>query len=250
MATTIPVQQNGRDASRVNISQNERMASAAGGAWLLLSGLRNVRNHPAASLLKVAAGGYLIVRGSTGHCAVSEAMGRDTSKKGLQPITIKEALTVNRPKGEVYDFWRKLENLPRFMKHLKTVTQTSPTRSHWEAQLTKNLGTLQWDAEIVQEKGGELLSWKSVPGATVENSGEVVFKEAPGNRGTEVHATISYTPPAGEAGKLAAKLLNEPFSLMIREDLRRFKRMMEAGEEPELDGQPAARATKGMPFNF
>jgi uncharacterized membrane protein len=102
---------------------------------------------------------------------------------------------------------------------------------------------------IVQDIEGEILSWKSAPGAMVDNAGEVVFKEAPGNRGTEVHAHISYIPPAGDLGKAVAKLLNDVFARMIREDIRRFKRMMETGELPVIKHDPSARENTELPVN-
>lgn len=220
-------------AKERNISENERMISMAAGAMLAVFGLTRVKSHPIKAVLKAAIGGYLLYRGSTGHCPVNEAIGRNTAdvdETAARAITIKETVVVNLPKDEVYRFWRKLENLPLFMKHLKKVEETSETTSHWEAQINDVLGKLEWDAEILDEKEGEYISWASVPGASIENAGEVRFKSAPGNLVTEVYATISYNPPAGPLGALAAKLLNGKFSAMVREDLKRFKQVIETGK--------------------
>lgn len=216
-----------------NISENERMISMAGGALLGILGLSRIKSHPFKSVLQAAIGGYLLYRGSTGHCAVNEVIGRNTAdldETAARTITIKETVVVNKPKDEVYRFWRKLENLPLFMKHLKKVEETSNTRSHWEAQINDTIGKLEWDAEILDEQEGEFISWSSVPGASVENAGEVRFQSAPGDLVTEVYATISYTPPAGPLGALAAKLFNSKFSSMVREDLKRFKQVIETKE--------------------
>ena len=213
-----------------NISENERMYSSAGGAALAIFGLGRILKHPVAAIFQIVAGGLLLRRGLTGHCPAYQAMGKDTadaSPAAARAITIKEVVVVNVPKSEVYSFWRKLENLPLFMKHLKKVEETSTTRSHWEAQINDVLGKLEWDAEILEEKEGELIRWASVPGASVENTGEVKFVDVPGNLATEVHATITYNPPAGPLGALAGKLLNSTFASMIQSDLKSFKQVIE-----------------------
>ena len=146
------------------------------------------------------------------------------------PVTIDETITVNLPSFEVYNFWRKLENLPKFMHHIKSVEQIDDTHSRWKAEIPGGLGTLEWRAEILQEREGELLSWQSIPGASVENSGRVEFKNLAGNRGTEIHAVITYSPPAGKAGELASKWLNPLFEKLVKADLNRFKQTMESKE--------------------
>jgi uncharacterized membrane protein len=236
-------------SSRVNVGQTERIVSAIAGGILIATGFSNIKKRPATGIASVLAGSTLFFRGSTGYCHVNEAVGRDTAKKTPTAISIKESLTINRDRYDVYDAWRSLENLPLFMQHLKSVKELTATRSHWVAQVPKGLGTIEWDADIVREEEGEVLSWKSVRGAMVDNAGEVVFKEAPGNRGTELHAVISYIPPAGEVGKLAAKLLNNAFDRLVREDMRRFKRMIETGELPIIKFDPSARKNTELPLN-
>lgn len=200
-----------------------------------------VRRPSVGGLALALLGGSLVYRGATGYCPINEAVGRDTTSGQSKGLQIARSVTINKPRAEVYAFWRQLENLPQFMKHLSQVTQLDQQRSHWEARIPGDMGTLKWDAIIVDEVATERIAWQSVPGATVDNAGEVFFKDAPGNRGTEVHATISYRPPAGELGKAAAKLFNGVFEQMIKEDIRRFKRLLETGEITTIEGQPAAR---------
>ncbi|MGF7216883.1 putative membrane protein [Spirosoma lacussanchae] len=138
----------------------------------------------------------------------------------------------------MYRFWRQLENLPLFMQHLESVTQTDNLRSHWVAKvstgnaLTRALPAVEWDAEIVEEQENSRLVWRSVPGATVDNSGEVWFMDAPGQQGTQVHAIIKYRAPEGIVGEAVAKLLNPAFGLMIQEDIRQFKKLLESSAVP------------------
>ncbi len=154
-------------------------------------------------------------------------LGNGTAGAHLEHVT--RAITVNRPPADVYQFWRDFENLPKFMRHVKSVEALSPTRSHWS--VAGPLGTtVEWDAEIAGERRDELISWRSLPGAEVENTGLVQVKAAPGGRGTEVIVRIDYAPPAGDVGVGLAWLLGEEPGQQLQEDLRRFKQVMETGE--------------------
>jgi uncharacterized membrane protein len=212
--------------SDINISDGERIVSAAGGALLLLSGITAKHPFSLGALVRTVAGGYLIFRGSSGHCHLNSMLGRDTSQNKNMAMIIKESMTINRPVEEIYSYWRQLENLPRFMTHLKEVKELDTKRSHWEAKIPGGIATVKWNAEITREEPNELLSWRSIAGSVVDNAGHVLFREAGDNR-TEIQATISYHPPAGDLGAAVAKLFNNVFEKMVRDDLRRFRTMME-----------------------
>ena len=140
-----------------------------------------------------------------------------------------KALTSNRPAAEVYAFWRDLENLPRFMRHLESVTHTGPGRSRWKVKGPAGT-SVEWDAEIVEDKPSEIIAWRSLPGSSVENGGFVRFRSAPGGQGTEVKVHLEYRPPAGRLGSAIATLFGENPEQQLQEDLRRFKQVMETGE--------------------
>ena len=211
----------GRDA--------ERWGGILAGAGLALFGLTR---RSRTGLAFAAAGGGLI----------ASALVRTTQRAAPDGgrIEVERTVTINRPAEELYRYWRDLANLPRIMQHLESVTPLDERRSHWVAK--GPLGrTVEWDAEIVEERPNELIAWRSLPGASVPNTGAVRFAPAPGDRGTEVKVTLAYDPPAGPAGAAAAKLLMEEPDQQVREDLRRFKAVMEAGEAPSTDGQPSGR---------
>lgn len=157
----------------------------------------------------------------------------------MAPVNVKKSVTIKRPRADIYAFWRELENLPRFMLHLTSVTTTGPRRSHWVAKAPAGK-TVEWDAEIVEDRPNELIAWRSVPDSTVPNEGAVRFVDAPGDRGTEVHVDLKYDPPAGSAGAIVAKVFGEEPGQQIHDDLRRFKQVMETGEvvrsEASLEG--------------
>ena len=150
-------------------------------------------------------------------------------------LHVKKSVTVNCPREDVYQFWRDLENLPRFMLHLESVKTAGDRRSHWIAKAPAGK-TVEWDAEIIEERPNELIAWRSLAGSDVRNEGAVRFTQAPGDRGTEVHVELQYDAPAGRAGATIAKLFGEEPSQQIRDDLRRFKQVMETGEIVRSEG--------------
>ncbi len=235
-----PVGAGGR--STVNVGDLERWLSAAGGTALSLYGL----THRSLGGLAVAvAGGGLLYRGLTGHCPAYERLGLSTAgRRG--PATgvpagrgekVVESVTLNRPAGDVYRYWRDLENLSKVMKHLESVRVTDDRRSHWVARGPLGFRA-EWDAEVINDRPGELIAWRSLPGSQVDTAGSVHFSPAPGGRGTEVRVELKYNPPGGKGGALIAKLFGEAPEWTLREDLRRFKQQMEAGEVPTTEGQP------------
>ena len=153
------------------------------------------------------------------------------------------AITVNRPRPEVYRHWRGLERLPEFMAHLRSVSTDASGRSRWEA--TGPAGsTVSWEAELVEDREDEVISWRSVEGADVENTGSVRFRDAPGGRGTEVVVDLRYRPPGGHAGAAVAALLGEEPNQQLRDDLRRFKQVIEIGEVVRSEGSPSGQSTR------
>src|ERR1044071_585431 len=241
------LEQGGVRNSDVNVGQTERWASAVAGGALAIYGLSR-RTWGGAVLALV--GGSLIYRGSTGHCHMYDLMGVNTAETTDNPlvsvpaghgIKVEKSVTVNKAPEELYRFWRNFENLPRFMNHLESVKDLGEGRSHWVAKAPAGK-TVQWDAEVYNEKENELIAWRSLEGADVDNAGSVRFEPAPEGRGTVVRVTLKYDPPAGKLGSLVAKLWGEEPSQQIEEDLRRFKQVMETGEIATTEGQSSGRS--------
>jgi uncharacterized membrane protein len=142
---------------------------------------------------------------------------------------VSRSITINRPPEEVYRFWRDLENLPRVARHLESVTVTSERRSHWRARGPAGT-TIEWDAEIVEDRPNEMIAWRSVDRADVDNAGTVRFRPAPGGRGTEVTVELQYAPPGGAMSAAVAKLFREEPGQQVQDDLRALKQVLETGE--------------------
>lgn len=221
--------------SRMNVGTAERVISAASGVVLTYLGLR--KPSPAKLSMLVPAA-YLLFRGATGHCYVNTLAGRDTSGHPDLAVQINKTITVYKRRDEVYSFWRYLENLPLFMKHVVEVLEIEPGKSFWKIQLPVTNTEVEWNAVMVDDIPGEKISWRSLPGSAIENSGEIFFRDAPGNQGTEVEVKLMYAPPFGVAGKAVGKLLNPLFEEIVKEDIRAFKNYVEAGEIPTSKGQP------------
>ncbi|HSI70652.1 MAG TPA: SRPBCC family protein [Gillisia sp.] len=185
----------------------------------LLSGWGITKNQ-IWGILGTIAGGALLFKST-----------RSSAKSKVNPksiIEVKTSVLIKRPKAELYAYWRNLENLPDFMSHLKTVNEIDEKRSLWVAEGPGGLGRIEWEAEITWEQEGSILAWRSLPDSEIENSGEVRF-EPVGSKKTIVETTISYRPPAGKAGGVAAQLLNPAFKKVIENDLKEFKNIMEKG---------------------
>ncbi len=144
---------------------------------------------------------------------------------------VRESVRLEVPISEVYRFWRRLENLPRFMTHLDRVTEASDGTSHWVAAAPGGM-SVEWSAEIINEIEDKVLAWRSLPGSDVVSAGSVNFSPARGGPSTQVSVNLQYAPPAGKAGALVLSLFGDEPSQTIREDLRRFKQLLEAGETP------------------
>jgi uncharacterized membrane protein len=221
--------------SDVNVGRGERWLSAIAAAAVVVYGLRGRRRRKV--LLPIA--GALIGRALSGRCPVNEMVGRNSAldddtlgpAPGVRPgedIRVDERVVLNRPRHEVYRFWRNFENLPRFMDHLQSVTVLDESRSHWTAK--GPAGTrVEWDAEIHNEVPNQVIAWRSLPGSEVANAGSVYFIPTE-NGDTEVRVVMRYHPPAGRLGAAVARLLGEEPSRQIAEDLRRLKQVVEAGE--------------------
>jgi uncharacterized membrane protein len=158
-------------------------------------------------------------------------------------VRVERAITINKPVHEVYQFWRRFENFPRFMRHLESVTAIDERRSRWRATAPAGR-TVEWEAEITEDRPDEWIAWRSLPDSQIENSGSVRFAPAPGARGTELRVQLKYNPPAGSVGRTIAWLFGEEPDQQIYYDLRRFKQLMETGEIPLSDGPGLWRAAQ------
>ena len=149
-------------------------------------------------------------------------------------VEVAEAITINRPIGEVYAFWRRLENFPRFMRHIESI-ETSGNHSRWRAVGPAGM-RVEWQAELIEDRENERISWRTVENSDVQHYGSVRFALAPGGRGTEIWVHLRYSPPAGRLGKGIAWLFGKDPEAQIKEDLRRFKQLLETGEVVLSDG--------------
>jgi uncharacterized membrane protein len=216
-----------------SLADAENWLALGAGALLLLAG---ASRRSAVGACVAASSAPLIYRGFTGRWpAVLEdyVPSGDTkvALSGNRGVHVRESIRLELPIAEVYRFWRRLEHLPRFMSHLDRVTETSNRQSHWIARGPGGLA-VEWDAEIINEIESETLAWRSLPGSDVVTAGSVNFEMVRGGRSTQVRVHLQYAPPAGHAGAFVASLFGREPARTIREDLRRFKRLLEAGEVP------------------
>lgn len=218
-----------------NLSEFERWASIAAGTGLAMFGLSRLKSS---GWLYAGLGALLLRRGLTSHCDVYEALGVNTAGtasdtrrvlRGSGGISVQETVTINRPIEELYRFWRNLENLPHFMRHLDSVERITDTISHWRAKGPGG-SSVEWNAEIINEVPNQVIGWRSLEGADVVSAGSVNFDADGTGRGTRVTVRLQYSPPGGKVGAALARLFGRDAETEIRDDLRRFKQLVEAGE--------------------
>ncbi|WP_261664910.1 SRPBCC family protein [Deinococcus sp. Marseille-Q6407] len=220
---------------------SERTALGVLGGALLLTGLGR---SGVSRLVLLGLGGGLGYMAARGRNPLATALKVDENDQG--EVQVREAATIGKPVEQVYAQWRDLPNLPRIMSHLNRVEVLDGRRSRWTVQAPAPFGEVSWEAEITADEPQRRLAWRSLPGSTIENSGEVLFRPAPGDRGTEVAVRLTYRPPGGSFGAIAARIMGEEPSQQLRDDLMRFKREQELGYNPTTNGQTSGRADAGQ----
>ena len=224
--------------STTNVGKVERIVSAVGGGALVGYALKN---RSKGGIVLGAIGAGLLYRGATGHCDAYQKLGINTAENPGEDVArdvhVEKSITINRSPAELYKFWRNFENLPRFMENLESVTEGEGNISHWVAKGPGG-AKVEWDAEIYNEKEGELIAWRSLPGSDITNAGSVHFEPAPDGRGTYLKVVLNYNPPGGKAAALFAKLFGQEPGQLVEYNLKRLKQFIETGEISTTDGQP------------
>jgi uncharacterized membrane protein len=234
----------------VNMASWDRAISIAAGGLLAGSGVAKRWSGLPQALFGVA----LIQRGLSGHSLFYEIFGVRTAPLGQGAATtsvpyelglpVDRSITINLPRPEVFRFFRNLGNLSQFLHHVQSVIETAEGRTRWVVR--GPLGRIvEWDAVLHNYRENELIAWRTLPHADVDHAGSVLFRDAPGGRGTEVRIELQYNPPAGAAGALISKLLGEDPTQQIEDDLRRLKQILEVGEVLTTEGQPHGRDFRG-----
>ena len=216
-----------------NISDIERWVSMGAGAMMTAYGLSRRRTS---GFALAGLGALLFRRGMTAHCDVYEALGMSTAAAddtrralgGSSGVIVNESVTINRPISELYRFWRNLENLPRFMSHLESVERITDTLSRWRAKGPAGT-TVEWNAEIINEVPDQVIGWKSIENSDVVSAGSVNFDDV-GQGRTRVRVRLQYSPPGGKLGDAVARLMGTDAATEIRQDLDRFKQLVESNQ--------------------
>ncbi len=215
-----------KSGNTTNVSRAERIASAVAGAALASWGAVR-RDWPGLAL--GIAGGLLMARGATGHCPAYRGLKIDTTHTagrgvpGDRGIRVDHSIEIARSPIDLYYFWRDVTNLPSIMPHVANV-EAEGSRSHWTVRGPAGR-LVEWDAEFLNDKPGELIAWQSLPGSEVQSAGSVRFEPVEG--GTRLTVRLEYLPPAGAVGAFVAWITGASPVQQLAEDLARFKEVME-----------------------
>lgn len=238
MATSYRSMQHGDIGPRGrNVGTNERRLSLLGGAAATLAGLSR---GGLGGLTLAGLGAALLYRGGTGRCPINSRIGRNTARpddpglfetgraRAQEGAVMRASAAINRETGDLYSFWHDFSRMPEFMRYIQQVSPRGENRWHWVAELPM-AGRIEWDAEITADEPNRRIAWRSVEGSDIETEGEVNFRRHPEGRGSDVHVEMRYRLASGMSN-LAARLARSMSEQLLREDLRRFKQIMEAGE--------------------
>lgn len=213
--------------------------SAAAGAAIAWRGLRR---RDGLGALATLGGAALAASGAASALAGPERLLR--SGRSLVGLTagraaeLRAAVTINRPRAELYALWRDLSLLALWMPQVLEVRPEGEGRWRWAVRGPGGI-TAEWEAELVEARADERLAWRSVEGAEVAHEGAVEFRPAPGGRGSEVHVGLSFAAPAGRAGRALAGLFGAAPGAALRDGLRRLKQQIETGEVAAPEPRPA-----------
>jgi uncharacterized membrane protein len=139
------------------------------------------------------------------------------------------SVTINRPRAELFAYWRDFQNLSTFMENVESIQFTGNSRAVWTIRAPAGTA-VELETEVTEVVENTSISWRSTETSQIKTEGKVSFTDAPADRGTIVTADIGYTPPAGDIGRVVAKLFAAEPNIQARHELKRFKMLMEAGE--------------------
>jgi uncharacterized membrane protein len=150
----------------------------------------------------------------------------DTSRAGIV-VRMQRSVMIDRPVSEVYAFWRNLENLPSFMKHLKSVTILNESTSYWMTRSSEK-HLWGWGVELTEDREDQTISWRSIADADIHTAGSVHFFPAPNNpHGTVINLIIKCTRPADKFLASTAKVFIRDVEMTMGGDLASLKTILE-----------------------
>lgn len=226
-----------------NVPRNERIVTGVAGALL---GAWGIHHGGVSGLIGAAAGAVLLARSVTGHCPMYAQYGTGDEERELAQrqgwttaATVTATVTIAKPRDVLYRHWRDLTNFGDLMSHVERVEVIDERRSHWVVNAPMGQ-TIEFDSTLTEDIEGRRIAWEAEESAAVRNCGWVEFRDAPGDRGTEVRLFIAYEPPGGELGRIAARFLREEPGHQARDDLQKFKQLMETGQVSTSQNRPGS----------
>lgn len=228
-----------RERIKENVGRRERGASTLAGGLILVDGLRR---RGVGGLLESVVGTSLLYRGSTGFCWLYNMLNIDRleereGREGRPSIRVQRTITIDRDPQTVYSVWRRFENLPRFLQHVESISALDGKRLRWVVRGPRGR-RVEWNAEIVEDIPGQHLAWRSEEGEPLRHSGSIGFLPLEGGRATEVKVSLQYEPMHGAFREVVKKLLGDDPRRQIREDLERFRNVVEEESSFESRGWP------------
>jgi len=203
-------------ARKTNLTRADRVAYVAGGIALIVWALRrpSVARTGAAGL-----GGWLLYQAYTGRNPMFKPLGIEVNRAptevdAAETIVVEEAITISRPRHEVFAFLERSENLPALADEAVQVTRAVAS---------------------------EELAWRATSDDKLMHFGSFTLRDAPGGRGTIVGARLEYLPTGGSLGAAISHLMGRSPQRVLADKLRRARSLLETGEVATTAGQATGR---------
>lgn len=202
---------------KLNLTRADRIAYVAGGIALLAWAMRRRPNLSRTALAGV--GGWLLYQAYSGSNPLLKPLGIRVNRAPAEPelaetIVVEEAITISRPREDVYAYFAQPAHLPALA----------------DAEL-----------DVVRAHPAEELAWRALRGERLLHFGSLTLREAPGERGTIVAAHLEYVASGGSLGIALARMMGHSPQRLVADGLRRARAVLETGEAPTTSGQPTGR---------
>jgi uncharacterized membrane protein len=200
-------------ATKLNLTRKDRLGYVVGGIALIVWALRRPSFARAGA---AGVGGWLLYQAYTGRNPMFKPLGIRVNPAPALPeatetIVVEEAITISRPRAEVFAFLQRAENLPALAGEA---------------------------VQIIREATDAELAWRATRDDKLMHFGSLEVRDAPGGRGAIVSVRLEYLPTGGSLGAALSHLMGRSPQRVLADKLRRARALLETGEVPTTNGQP------------
>ena len=149
--------------------------------------------------------------------------------------------TINATPEQVYNTYARIELLPTWQEGVISVTRTGDRTLHWVIEDPGTGKQLEFDAEELELRPGKRHVSRVTSGVTAGTTDILTLEPHPAGRGTIATMVADMVLPGGKLSNAVGAVISRSPKQVVVEDLRHLKELIESGEIPTVEGQPAGR---------